>query len=573
MLSETEYHTPTQLFEAANVGRNYPIYTSALSAADEAKASVMFKGIDVPEGAVIVDVGSGTGKLAERAALQFSHARVFALDLSHELLEIANENRSMITLVYGNAEDDIFPRNSVDVFFCCTMGHEVLSFGGSLTKMLAAMYRALKPGGIVVFRDFEKPAYEGPVFMRILSANTGLPDPGEVPVEEIKYARLSKYALLSRFQREFRGGGAFQFETLEKDGKEYLKLPMEWAAEFYQRKDYTDNWTNEIKEKYLYWNSEEGRAAFLSAGFVNVEVFSELQEWIYEHRLKHQVELFVEDQCGTLVPLPIPATHMKLIGQKPYHEGVVASLELLPRADYDDLLSSIVVSSDRVDIDGQSFAIDSSFKRVGSKRIVYRLAGGEGLVLKVPNPSALNLHNAFKAMHQTIDRQQILYDAKVPTLEIVDYDKKGPPYRYLVQRALPEGAECAADLIREGRLSEEDVRQMAGIVNHFERSKKWQLDTNPFNWYRVYVSDVTTEMTYVDGKVYMYQEHWAFKRVGLLQWTQPLFVRDASATTASIPLASYAEDIARWWNPSVPPALWWNKYLHEDVKPWSLQER
>ena len=88
----------TSPLAVANVGRDYRAYSAAMDSAESYKAGLIFPHIDLPEGGVVADIGSGTGALAERAALVFSHATVFALDQSHELLEMADAKRALVKL-------------------------------------------------------------------------------------------------------------------------------------------------------------------------------------------------------------------------------------------------------------------------------------------------------------------------------------------------------------------------------------------------------------------------------------------------------------------------------------------
>ena len=97
-------------FVVANEHRDYTIYTKSMDAALEAKAGSIFPFFgEVPEGATIVDIGSGTGKLAELAARNFHSAKVFALDYSHELLEMAGDDRTFIKPVLVTQLNKIFP--------------------------------------------------------------------------------------------------------------------------------------------------------------------------------------------------------------------------------------------------------------------------------------------------------------------------------------------------------------------------------------------------------------------------------------------------------------------------------
>jgi ubiquinone/menaquinone biosynthesis C-methylase UbiE len=163
--------TPSQFIDA-NEDRDYRIYATFMDVALEAKARSIFPHFgSLENGAVIVDAGSGTGTLAELAAREFRGSTVYALDISHELREMAEENRALIHLVYGDASQQVFPANSVDVKYYSTSGHEIESFGaaGSMDMAVKNSFKELKPGGQLIIRDFAKPERTQPIYMAILS--------------------------------------------------------------------------------------------------------------------------------------------------------------------------------------------------------------------------------------------------------------------------------------------------------------------------------------------------------------------------------------------------------------------
>lgn len=556
----------------ANVGRDYSIYSRAMDAAEDAKALDIFPYIDVPEGGTILDLGAGTAGLSERAAKFFSRAHVIAQDVSHELLEIADHRRALINIVFGNALDQVFPNESLDAVMCSSCGHEIESFcgPGSMHRVLQVLHAELKPGGKLALRDFVKPALKGEVYLEIFGDNLyEAKQSAAVLAESIDdYAQLTPAQLFFRFHKEFAGGSAFAYALEDVEGKTFIRLPAEWAYEFYMRKDYVANWKNEIKEKYSYWDVNEARVALEAAGFEEVKVIAHRNEWLYKNRLAGQVALYSRGETG-FEELPYFDTHMTVIGMRPGIPTRSIALNELPIVNYDRVLAQIKVDTAQgyVEIGDRHFELASDVVLVGTKRQVFYLAGKPRQVLKIPRADGLNVHNCFKAMQQTIAHQDVLDRHHVPCPRIVDYDRKGPPYRYLIQDALPEGAECAAELIAQGRLTETDIASVAAVVNRFELEKCWQLDTNPFNWYRVTKADGQTEMMYADGKVYRYDERWAFSRVGLLQWIDPGYVMNARERCAGIPQASVVAQPEAWWKLQDAVPGYWAKHLDPSLHP------
>lgn len=563
-------------FIAANEHRDYKIYTSSMDAALKDKALSIFPHFGfLRNGAIIVDAGSGTGTLAELAAKEFRAATVYGLDISHELREIAEGNRALIHLVFGDASKQVLPSNTVDVKYFSTSGHEIASIDpDAMARAVQNSWNELKPNGKLIIRDFAKPERTEPIYMKILS-HVGVDDVYEAAVQGvIDYNKLSARTLFLRFHAEFRGGNAFSFERAHVGGQEYFLIDPEWAYEFYLRKDYTANWRQEIKEKYSYWTPSQAKAVFEEAGFMDVRVIPDPNEYILRNRLIGKIALFEMDTQGKLIELPFPPTHMVIEGTKPMTKKSAASLlsvEKIHTADYEERKKTIVFDTENnaVIIGGTVFPISEAHERIkGSKKDIYWLKDEPPRVLKVVRQDGYNDHSIFKAMYQCITREHILEEAHIPHMRTLEVDPAGPPYRYLIQEAIPETAISAADLITANSLTENDIAQMASYVNSFETQKTWQLDTNPFNWYRQITASGETVMTYVDGKIYRYDEAWEFRRIGLLQWLDPSYTRNISVRSASIPKSAEYDRLRKEWiQRKDDQSTWWKKYLNPLIQP------
>ncbi|OHB21177.1 MAG: hypothetical protein A3J67_04650 [Parcubacteria group bacterium RIFCSPHIGHO2_02_FULL_48_10b] len=579
-------------FEAANEDRDYSIYTRSLDAALEAKTQSVLPHFNAEEGDVVVDAGSGTGAFAEYAARHLRGVRVYALDLSHELLERAVERETLARMIYGNVAEQNFPDNSIKVKTFLSVCHELFSFGGesALRQALQAALRELVPGGRTIIRDFAKPEQQEPVYMKILS-RAGLDrSPEGTPGNPIDYNILSARALLERFRQEFNGGGAFAYELMNIGGEEYIKMLPEWAHEFYLRKDYTANWRQEIREKYTFWTPEQARRSMTEMGYTNIQVIPAPNNYVLQKRLQGKVELF-EMKNGALVLMPFPATHMIIVAEKPQATTRPSGTKLaqenwtarpsaveraLPKAiNYAEILKTIVhdPAARSVRIGNKEFHLENEEPTRGSKKLIFTLKGEPARLLKTVRPDTLNPHNAFTSLFQTIERERILDDYHIPHTRIQGYDKEGPPYRYLIQDATPKTAQSAADLIRTGTLTEDDIREITEFIGIFEQEKKWQLDTNPFNWFRVEEAGKTPHLVYVDGKVYRYDERWEFRRIGLLQWLNPNYVARAVDNSAAIPTAQESQRLSAAWKSSAPGEfhpemlVWWKRHLNPSITP------
>lgn len=232
---------------------------------------------------------------------------------------------------------------------------------------------------------------------------------------------------------------------------------------------------------------------------------------------------------------------------------------------------SIIYNEEKgeIHIGERTFTIDTSYPVVkGSKKRVFHLIGKSPFILKVVRDDTLNEAAVYKAMFESIAFEDVLRGHSIPHAKIIEIDPETPK-RYVIQEGLPKDSPSAATLIRENALTKEDVKQIASVVNAFETEGIWQVDTNPFNWYRVKKDDGTTQMTYVDGKVYEYEKSWEFKKVGLLQWLDPVYVSDASIQSAQIPKVKEYENVTKTWHDTTTTTVvqWWKKYLDKTLQP------
>ena len=126
----------------------------------------------------ILDVATGTGKVALEALKQNSESRVFGIDPSLEMLRLAKSNGEFPVYLSGNAEDLPFKESAFD---CVTVAFGIRNFI-DLENGLQEILRVLKSGGIIAVLEFSLPGnviarslyefYLGhiiPIFGKILS--------------------------------------------------------------------------------------------------------------------------------------------------------------------------------------------------------------------------------------------------------------------------------------------------------------------------------------------------------------------------------------------------------------------
>jgi len=561
----------------ANEGRDYTIYAWSMDAATPAKwESIKKLIIPVVPHARIIDKGAGTALLTEHIAREYPQAFVHPQDISPDLQERQEKNHlASAEPISGDVTLQCLNDNSVDVEIYSSVIHEVHSFGGpnKLQETLRVSFNELVPGGQIIIRDFKKPESKT-VLMRILGTD-GFHDIKEASTQgQIDYNKLSTRALFDRFYAEFQGGNAFDYQIIKVNGVEYIELNSVIAHEFYLHKDYTANWRQEIKETYTYWTQNEAKAALTQAGFTDIVYMEDPNEYILTNRLYGKIELYERDiETNTLNPINFPSTHMIVSGRKPYTPPEIVRNPFIIKSSYDDLIKSISINhiDSTVSCGDRIFQVQSTEPMVGTKKRVFHLKvkpGEPQLVLKVVLEDKKNQHGMFKAIYQSIKRIHILEKNKIPSLPIVEYDQDGPPYRWYIQETVPQGGVSAVDLIRNNQLTEHDVMQMCTYINTLELSREFQIDTNPFNWYRIYKADHSTEMTYIDGKVYLYDERWTFSKIGLIQWINEQFLGEKATNSAHLPtMSDYESLVDNWTTSNHPVALWFKKYLHPTLQP------
>jgi arsenite methyltransferase len=113
--------------------------------------------LKLKEGEVIADIGAGSGYFTFRLARHVGAGRVYAVDISPDLIlhlnrRIRDLNATNVVAVLCAPDDPLLPDNSVDRFFICDTWHHI----GGHAKYLALLRKMLRPGGEFIMIDFKK---------------------------------------------------------------------------------------------------------------------------------------------------------------------------------------------------------------------------------------------------------------------------------------------------------------------------------------------------------------------------------------------------------------------------------
>jgi ubiquinone/menaquinone biosynthesis C-methylase UbiE len=108
----------------------------------------------------VLEVGTGTGRIATELARHGSHLQVVGLDLSPVMLAVARENarnagvENRVRFLIGDAKKIPFP----DAAFDAVISHNMLHHLPEPSKLVDEAFRVAKPNGAVLIRDLVRPA-------------------------------------------------------------------------------------------------------------------------------------------------------------------------------------------------------------------------------------------------------------------------------------------------------------------------------------------------------------------------------------------------------------------------------
>jgi putative heme-binding domain-containing protein len=130
----------------------------------EERPDSLVNALDIPVGASVAEIGSGTGYFTWRLAERVGPAgKVFAVDIQQKMLDLTGETikkhkLSNVELILGSQNDPHLPAASLDLVLIAYAYHEF----SEPEAMMTAVNRALKPAGRLVSIEFAEGRPFGP---------------------------------------------------------------------------------------------------------------------------------------------------------------------------------------------------------------------------------------------------------------------------------------------------------------------------------------------------------------------------------------------------------------------------
>jgi SAM-dependent methyltransferase len=362
------------------------------------KAAMISAHFLLPAGARIVDMGCGSGEVTYALALLNPRAEIVGVERDPAVIELARKNYRLPNLSFRPSEISIpdFEDESVDGIINSNILHGVYSAAGynadDVSQLLEKQIHKLKPGGIMLIRDYMMPAEGGFVLLELPAApSTGRAIP-----------QLSDADLLISFSQSARplpSGGCegFFIEELrpKREGTRLFRLPHKWAVEFVHRKDYRASWSKEIREEYTFFTYQDYRREFARIGMRMTFSAPYWNPWVVKNCFKGHFQMYAEDYK----PMSYPATNYFIVAQKVAEKQSLLLEERRPSQNPVGDLQIMVVR------DKKTGALHELVKRPGEycDIVPYRITADNRLVIFVRSGYPRPIVNAVSRGSHNLD--------------------------------------------------------------------------------------------------------------------------------------------------------------------------
>ncbi|MEZ0260822.1 MAG: methyltransferase domain-containing protein [Alphaproteobacteria bacterium] len=277
---------------------DYDRYFSGMDKTMQQKLAVTAAHFLLRPGAVIADMGCGSGLGSFQFAQLNPSVKVVGIDINPEVVRHGRETYKLPNLSFeeGDVEKPDARLGRFDGILNSSVLHHVLSFNdydpSRVVNALRNQMAALNEGGIMVIRDFSALPDNEFVLLDVRAGASG------VAANEASDADLLvQFSETARALREPRDRGFFMEEVAGlRDGFRRFRLSAKWANEFILRKDYRHSWDVEVLEEYSWWTPEDYRRELATLGGRVLHTAPFWNPWILENRYKGKV--FLHDENG-----------------------------------------------------------------------------------------------------------------------------------------------------------------------------------------------------------------------------------------------------------------------------------
>jgi precorrin-6B methylase 2 len=131
----------------------------------EERTDLLMPALKLKPGMAVADIGAGTGYFSWRLAKEVgAKGKVYAVDIQQEMLDLLQRNMKQrgvanVISALGTVTDPKLPANSLDLVLMVDVYHEF----DHPYEMLSGIWKALKPGGRVVFVEYRGEDPEVPI--------------------------------------------------------------------------------------------------------------------------------------------------------------------------------------------------------------------------------------------------------------------------------------------------------------------------------------------------------------------------------------------------------------------------
>jgi len=318
---------PAYSSQARGQESDYDRYFAGMDKTMQQKLAVTAAHFLLRPGAVIADMGCGSGLGSYQFAQLNPSVQVVGIDINPSTIKYASAHYQLPNLRFevGDVEKPAGAPARYDGILNSSVLHHVYSFNDynatHVVNALRNQMALLKEGGIMVIRDFCAEPEDEFVQVDVQADGEGY------EIQTMSDADLLVlFSENARALRPERDRGFFLEEALvAPNGYRRFRLSAKWAAEFALRKNYRQDWASEVLEEYTWWTPADYRRELAALGGRVIYSAPCWNPWIVENRFRDKLRIHNENGA----PRNFPATNYIAVVEK---VAQIASIALAERA-------------------------------------------------------------------------------------------------------------------------------------------------------------------------------------------------------------------------------------------------